>query len=571
MSAVTLRPYQGEAIGKVEAAEARGVMRQLGVAATGLGKTIMFSSLAEKKNCPTLILAHRDELISQAVEKLLHVWPEADIGVVKAERNEWEKPVVVASVQSLSRGNRLAQIPPHRYYGGLIVTDEAHHAAAVSYQKIYNYFGVGEDDGPLHLGVTATPDRGDARGLDDTFDEIVFNYDLLWGIRSQYLSDMRGIRIYLKDLDTKSIKVSKGDYEAGSAGQALEDANGPEQVAEAWLKYGEDRKTVAFWPTVATAQEFADEMNRRGVNCGMVSGETPLEERRETLRRFDNNDIRMMSNCMVLTEGFDSPEVDCIVMARPTKARSLYAQCVGRGSRRFPGKDDCLVMDVCGVSALNLVTIPSLFGITKEEDFEAAEKTVAEAMLEQEEELIRKGKLEAAAIDLFKKALDSKIAWVVFTNHFGRHTYTCGLGGKTTVIIEHLNGETDEEWHCYVRWPEAEKPNGEPNLKQFVNGEWYRTLVTNVDLELALGTGEDYIRKNSVGALVNRDAAWRQGEPTQKQIELADKMRIRGARQMSKGELSEAITAAIEAKKAKNRDRRTPQWVKDKIARERGN
>lgn len=566
MTTMTLRPYQSEALDKIEDALKRDVRRQLGVAATGLGKTIMFSALAEKMNTPTLILAHRDELISQAVEKLVHVWPDADIGVVKAERNEWDKPVVVASVQTLSRASRLSQIPPHQFK--LIVTDEAHHAKANSYKAIYTYFGVGEENGPFHLGVTATPDRGDGKGLDEIFDEVVFNYDLLWGIRAGYLSDMRGLRIYLKDLDTKSIKVSKGDYEAGSAGQALEDANAPEQIVKAWMEHGENRKTVAFLPTVETARQTAAEFAANGVSVATVSGETPLEERRDMLARFENGEIKVMTNCMVLTEGFDAPDVSCIIMARPTKARSLYAQCVGRGSRRHPDKTDCLIMDVCGVTALNLVTIPSLFGIEKEDDFEAAEKTVAEAVMEQEEEKIRQGKLTAQAVELFKKALDSPIAWVAF-DHYGRKSYTCGMGQQAGVmVIEHLGGDDAEQWHCYVRWAEKDKPELD-NLRQFGNGEWYRTLITNVELEMTLGIGEDYIRKNAIQTFVNRDAKWRKTPPTEKQIELAGKLGIRGYREMNKGELSEAITSALEAKKAKNRNRKTPQWVSKKIANER--
>lgn len=567
-----LRDYQKEGLDKIADAEARGVKRQLGVAATGLGKTILFSALAERRNEPTLILAHRDELIAQAVDKLLGVWPEAKIGVVKAARNEWDNPVVVASVQTLSRDNRLSQIPQDRFR--LVVTDEAHHSKADSYRKIYDHLGIGNEGGPLHLGVTATPDRGDGKGLDDIFDEIVFSYDLLWGIRAGYLSDMRGLRVYLKDLDTKSIRVSKGDYEAGAAGQALEDVNAPEQVAEAWVKYGENRKTIAFWPTVATAQQFADELGRLGVVVGMVSAGTHIDERRDILARFADDKIKVMSNCAVLTEGFDDPSVACILMARPTKARSLYAQCVGRGSRRHPDKKDCLVMDVCGATAHNLMTIPSLFGIHKEEDFEDGEVTVAEAMLEQEEAEVRKGKMEAAAIELFRKVIESPIAWVAFDNHYGRKTYTCSLGGGLapklgTVVIEHLNGEGAEQWHCYLRWGKETPPDDATNLRQFPNEEWYRTLVCNVDLEMGLGVGEDYIRKNGMSHLVNRGAKWREGEPSKAQLDLAVKLNIRGARDMNKGDLSEAITAAIEAKKAKNRNRRTPEWVKQKIANER--
>jgi hypothetical protein len=196
----------------------------------------------------------------------------------------------------------------------------------------------------------------------------------------------------------------------------------------------------------------------------------------------------------------------------------------------------------------------------------------------QEEEQVRQGKLEARAVELFRKVLESPIAWVAFDNQFSRKTYTCGLGNfennsgerqdRGTIVIEHLNGDSGEEWHCFVRWAENSKPSDTPNVLQFPNGEWYRTLIKQVDLETAQAVGEDYIRKNGMASLVNRDAKWRKGAPTEKQLQLAGKLGIRAASEMTKGELSEAITAAIEAKKAKGRNRRSPDWVKKKIAAE---
>jgi len=569
---ITLRPYQLEAIGRVEAAAARGVLRQLGVASVGMGKTIIFCSLARQMNVQTLILAHRDELISQAVEKLLLVWPDVDVGVVKAERNEWGHQVVVASVQSL-RSSRLKAIPTDRF--GLIITDECHHSAAPSYRIIYDHFRCGSEGGPLSLGVTATPGRGDGQGLDSAYDEIVFNYDLLWGIRAGYLSDMRGLRIHIKDLDTKSIKVSKGDYEAGAAGQALQDANAPEQIVEAWLRYGEDRKTIAFLPTVASAQSVADEFAKAGVSVGAVFGETPLEDRRLILKRFANDEIKVLVNVLVASEGYDEPSVSCILMARPTKSRSLYLQMVGRASRRHPDKVDALIMDVVGASALNLVTVPSLFGIEKEDGFEGGEITVAEAMFAQEEAAVLQGKLAAQAIELFRKVLESPINWVHFDDPNGLKSYSVSLGRELgTVMIERVGGDS-ENWHTFLKWDKDHRPTDHTNLREFTNGDCYRTLVTDVDLELAQGVGEDFVRKTSednraVTILTDRNAKWRQNRPTDKQVEAAGKWGMRVNRDWTAGELSDALSAHIEAKKARGRNRRTPTWVKDKMDRERG-
>lgn len=568
MSEIVLRDYQNEAIGKVETAFSGGTNRVLGVAATGTGKTILFSALAQRMIEANivdrvLILAHRDELISQAVEKIRHVWPSVDVGVVKAERNEWEHQVVVGSVQSLN-SRRLSKVPLDHF--GLIITDECHHSRSVSYKSIYAHFQVAAGSGPFHLGVTATPDRGDGKGLDEIYDEVVFNYDLLWGIRAGFLSDMRGKRVFIDGFDTKGIKSSKGDFEVGSAGRALMDAQAPSQIAEAWVKYGEDRKTIVFTPTVETAGAVASELLRRGVSAAMVHGGTPLEERRDLLRRFKSGDVKVLCNCGVLTEGFDEPSVSCIFMARITKSRALYSQCVGRGTRRHPGKEDCLVLDAMGVTEHSLITAPSLFGLDDPDALEGG-ATVARAVMDQEEAQIAQGKLDAANIDLFKKVLSSPIAWVSFTGKLGTPMYSCGMGkGNPTVIIEQ---DADETWQTYLRWPAGSPPYGQRDLRQFANEEWYSVLAEDTDLEFIQGTAEDYIRQNSFSALVGKDAKWRQGAPTEKQLETARRMGIRNASGMTKGELSEQISKKIEARKAKTRDNRQPEWLKNKIKNER--
>jgi superfamily II DNA or RNA helicase len=582
VSGVALRDYQEEAIQKFMEAAQRGVTRQLGVAATGLGKTIIFSALAMRLNKRTLVLAHRDELISQAVDKLRVVWPEADIGVVKAERNETDHQIVVASVQTL-RKPRLAKMDPDMFRGGVVITDEAHHANAVSYIQIYDHFGCGTPDGPIHLGVTATPDRGDKTGLDKVFDEITFTYDLLWGIRNGYLSDIKGLRIHLANVDFRSVKVRQGDYDAGEVGEMLENADAPELIVEAWLKHASERKTLVFTPTVATATLTAEAFQNAGVPAEIISANTPLEERRAMLRRFAKGELRVLCNVAVLTEGFDDPEVSCIVMARLTRSRALFAQIVGRGSRRHPDKKDCLVIDVCGAANDNsLVTIPSLFGVPKKEkEFEEGDKTIGEMIFEEEEKEVKRGKMQARAIDLFKKVLESPINWNHFTSRSGLRTYVCGIMTedpddrqkkyRSSVVIEHLNGgdEDDErQWRCYVRWDRKDElpPHiaTENVIKSFANGDRYRVLISHVDLEMAQGVGEDYIRKNSVPVLVNRNAAWRQRPATDKQKETLDKMRIAYSATTTVGEASDLIGAKIEKSRHGSRDRKpAPKYISD--------
>jgi ATP-dependent helicase IRC3 len=570
MSGVALRDYQNEALAKVGEAYERGVTRQLGVAATGLGKTIMFCSLAQQLDCPTLILAHRDELISQAVEKLLVVWPEADIGVIKAERNELNHQVIVASVQSL-RKPRLAKMAKNMFNEGLIITDEAHHASATSYQNVYEHFGCGLPGGPLHLGVTATPDRGDGGGLDKTYQEIVFNYDLLWGIQRGYLADLKGLRIQLKDVDFTQARISQGDYAAGDVGQMLENADAPDLIAAAWLEHASDRKTLVFTPTVATAEATAESFIAMGVEAAVVSAKTPLEERRLMLKRFAAGELRVIANCGVLTEGFDDPAVNCIVVARPTKSRALYAQIVGRGSRKHPDKTDCLIMDVCGASDENsLLSVPSLFGIEPKdkEKFDAGEETIGEFIFAQEKERVRRGDMQAKAIDLFQKVIDSPINWTHFTSRSGLKTYAINLGfdkADGSIVIEHLGGEDDDrQWHCYLRWDRGISPQG-ADIQTFTNGDSYRTLIRGVDLEMAQGVGEDYVRKNGASAITNKNAAWRERPPTEKQLAAAEKWGIKVDPSWTAGDVSSAIDTKAQASKHAKKDRAPrkppPSWV----------
>lgn len=533
-----LRPYQTEATDRTHAAAARGVRRQLGVAATGLGKTIIFASLARQMNCRTLILAHRDELVAQAVDKVQGQWPEAHVGIVKAERNDVGADVIVASVQTLARPNRIRQLlmaSDSRPFG-LVVIDEAHHAKAATYQEIVRELRAGDDGGPLLLGVTATPDRGDGKGLDDCFDEVVWAYDILWGIRSGFLCDVRGKRVVIDTLDLKGVRVRQGDYAEGEVGDRMMDAGAPEAILRAWQEHASDRRTLIFSPTVETAEAIAAEFAAAGVAAGFVSAGTPLDERRALLRAFDSGEVQVVSNCMVLTEGYDNPRVDCVIVARPTKSRALYTQMVGRGTRRHPDKKDLLVLDVVGASGHHsLVTIPSLFGVEKpefEKKLATGEGLVTEVLDEIEEILVRQGKLLAREAELFKK-MRSTIVWIqahVDGSPLRRYERSTGKDRdgtfRPTVRLTQL-AQDEDRWECQL-------------IDQISNAT-QKVLISDTPLETAQGVGEDWLRKSGALALVAADAPWRAGKPSPKAIEFALKLGIPSPEKMTAGELSTAI------------------------------
>lgn len=570
---LTLRPYQVEALDRIAAREADGVRRQLGVAATGLGKTVIFCALAERLGVRTLILAHRDELIAQAAAKVREVWPEVpSLGVVKAGANETGAQVVVASVQTLAREKRLAQLcPPHSPNGdhaealfeggwtnpfGLVVVDEAHHAPADTYQRILAHLGAGAADGPLLLGVTATPDRGDGKGLDGQFDEITFSYDILWGIRSGYLCDLRGRQIQLERLDVDSIAVSRGDYQAGDAGDALVDAGAPDAIAEGWLAHAAGRRTLVFTPTVETAELTAAAFRHRGVAAEWVSGKTPLEERRAMLRRFDLGEIDVVVNCMVLTEGFDAPRVDCIVVARPTKSRALYTQMIGRGSRRHPEKTDCLVLDVVGASSEHsLVTVPSLFGVERHyrELLGDGEGLVSRVVAEYEAEEIEAGRIRAQDVELFTQVRES-LAWVE-ARRDRRRRYVLTISKGEQLVMMQTDPDDDESWGVQAQLgSKARTPRGWSSAEA---SRGFRSLWSGGSLELVEGVAEDYARKFGQSFLVSPDAYWRRQPPSQKQRDAAQRMHVPDWRKYkTAGELSDAMTAHIQSRKARARARK---------------
>lgn len=534
---MTLRPYQLDCIERVNAAAARGVRRQLGVAATGLGKTVIFVALARDMAVRTLVIAHRDELIEQAAANVRTWWPDADVGIVKGDRDEIDKRVVVASVQTLSRPERLARLLEPSIFGdavpfGLVVVDEAHHAAADSYRTVLHGLRCGEPDGPLLLGVTATPDRGDGKGLDDLFDEVTFAYDIRWGIAREYLSDLKGMRVQLA-ADMSALKVTAGDYNAGQAGQMLEDAHAPAMIARAWLQHARGRRTLVFTPTVALAEAVAAEFAERGVAAAHVDGTMETGERRALLAAYSEGMLDVLVNCQILTEGYDEPRTDCIVIARPTKSRALYTQMIGRGTRRHPDKTDCLVIDIVGATEMHaLVTVPSLFGIESAAAVWERGLSITDALHEQIDRHAVEGKLLAVEAELFDKVKAGKFAWAKVHQPGEARRYTLHLGRVGRCVMVQL---PDDTW----RGGYADKDNNK------------RVLVDHATLELAQGACEDQARRLGAARMASTDAAWRTQRPTRKQREFAKTAKIDLPVGCTKGQASELISAYMDRRKSK--------------------
>ena len=381
-----LRPYQIEAKDAVLGEWNQGHRKTLLVLPTGTGKTVVFSVVVDeriKDGGRALILAHRGELLDQAADKLMQTCG-LHSALEKAECSSLGSsvPVTVGSVQSLCQDKRLDAFPAD-YFTDIIV-DEAHHCLSDSYQKVLNHFPSANI-----LGVTATPDRGDQRNLGSFFDSKAYEYSMTQAIREGYLCPIKAQMIPL-ELDIASVGISNGDYAVGEIGCALEPYL--KQIAAEMAHYCKGRKTVAFLPLVSTSQHFCEMLNENGLRTAEVNGNS--EDRAEILRDFENGEYDVLCNSMLLTEGWDCPSVDCVVVLRPTKVRGLYQQMVGRGMRLSPGKDHLLLLDFLWMTERHDLCRPSALvskdaAIAKKMDEKLAKDDAVYDLIEAEEEAER--------------------------------------------------------------------------------------------------------------------------------------------------------------------------------------
>lgn len=532
-TAISLRPYQTECIDAVFKAWHGGMKRPAVVLPTGAGKTVVFAALIKdwarqvtdgpwyEHGRRVMVLVHRDELADQAIAKIKAIAPGLSVGKVKAEDNEITADVMVCSVQTLAVGRRRRQVRNSESdYGriGLIITDECHHGAAPTYRKIYEEF-----PDALNLGVTATLARGDGVGLGGVWDDVVYSKSILWMIGKGHLADLRMKTVDVGGLDLGGVSRSRGDFQVGDLGRALEESDMADRLPTAYQKHAGDRPGVVFTPTVATAVQVAASFCHSGIRSDVISGETPREERVRIFEDYRTGRTQVLVNCMVLTEGFDAPWASCAVIARPTQSAPLYTQMVGRVLRPYPGKTDALVLNVAGPGQRICTLIDLEDTVHEVKDGE----TLAEAAEREEKERREHGEkglfgdLKFKDVDAFAA---SKAAWLKTPG--GVVFLPCG---ETMVFL----------------WPSAQA--GLWDVCRVTKGDkWRRTGHTGVDLGSAMAWGEavaeDYGSLNH-----SRKASWRRGPATEAQVGVAHRLRIKNPETMGKGELSDAISMAFAA------------------------
>lgn len=558
---VILRPYQERMVSAWEAFLDRGGRRGLIVAATGTGKTTVFASIirnmAQDPAFAALVLAHRHELLEQACDRI-RLMNRGLSCAIDSGRSEAPRgtSVVVASVQAvgMATSKRLDWLGPN-----LVICDESHHAAAVTYQNCFRRFGCYDDDGGTALlGVTATPHRLDNKALFDTmgskraiFEDIIFSYDIVAAIKDGFLVDLRGYRA-AAELNLDHVKKTAGDYNQAQLEKVVNTHPVNELAFKSWDEVASNRRTIVFCAGVDHAKDVAALFADKGVTAEAVWGDMHQQEREQVIRRFRSGKTQVLCNRDIATEGFDVPEAACILLLRPTQSWSLFTQMVGRGLRVLPGvidgigepssrrhaiggssKPDCIIIDIVDNTGLHSVserpddgTVPSLqalVGLPSALDLEG--RTLAEAV-EEFEELPDMVKAAAFRRPTSFSGLSAKLTQVEMLSEVEMPQEAIGAGanlywiktGEGRYVIDCGRG-ADETMSRTAALEVDIIGNWTLTLKSQTRNEVYAMPST---MEEAFISAEATIRKYFFGVtqIAGRNAAWRKGAPTDKQVQL---------------------------------------------------
>ena len=545
---IKLRNYQQEAIDAFFEAlpEHR---RQLITLPTGSGKTVVFGSVAKryddtmKSEKPILVLAHRTELLEQAEAKLNMVWPGVLTGRVQAERKEQLAQVILASTQTLVAGRKIRE-------PSLVIYDESHHARAEGALRVLEELGVFREDGPPLLGVTATPIRGDKAELGDVFEHLTYQRTILQMVMDGYLCDVRGKKVVIPNLELKQVRMSAGDYNAQDLSLAMNHDIAVNTVVEAVVQHARDRKSIIFAVDVQHAKALADRFKLAGYKAAAIDGTMKYEERTKILQDFADNKLSILVNVNVLTEGFDQPDVDCVVLARPTKSQRLYTQMVGRALRLHPGKNEALILDLTGATDdKNLQTLARLMKTqtsqTKKKTESHSRSKSAAVQPDEERQTMMTGesvsewlqriavleKNEQQAEDQFVQSVNlfanrTRFRWEQVKDHFA---ISYGDGHWAYLILEGRN------W-----WPVIE-----------LNVQKYLPLHDQaLPLEYAQGIAEGFLELLE-SKVIQKDADWRTAPISQRQSYMLDKYRIKHDSTWTRGMASDELNKRFARRQVK--------------------
>jgi superfamily II DNA or RNA helicase len=553
---LVLRPYQKEALDAIVSNADNGIFKQLVVLPTGAGKTVIFSQLPIIKpdTLPMLVLAHRSELLEQARSKILESNPNLTVEIEQAERKAGKVDVVVASVATLGRNNtpRIEEYP--KDYFKSIVIDEAHHAAAPSYRRIIDFFSP-----DFLLGVTATPQRSDSTRLIDVFDEIVYYRTIQDLIREGWLSPLVGYRVKT-NTDISEVEIQNGEYSQSQLEEKIDNPERNAHVVAAYRNLAMDKKALIYASGVRHAQNLAVSFRTSEIKTAVIVGTTPREEREEILAQFATGQISVIVNVGVLTEGFDEPSLEAIIIAKPTRSTLLYTQIVGRGTRLFEGKKHCIIIDIADTTkGKKPIGLPTLLGMPPDFDLQGQSLTeVAEKFEELESycpgeavRVLNPNDIEVAytRINLFMPpppnpvVLEySKLVWA----EIAEDEFHLGLNNTESMRIK---CDTLGRWNVTIH------DNHQKST---------RVLGITSDMREAFARSDRWIQSNRASSvsLLDSSAAWRADSPTASQQKLLKRIGVPITTDMTKGMASQIISRYYE-------NNPKPKWLQNKISNKR--
>lgn len=538
--APALRDYQSACLRTVRERYQQGTRRQLICLPTGTGKTVIFASFPSffKMKKKMLVLAHREELLEQARDKLKHANPGLQVEIEQAGRRaDPASDVVVASVPSLGRkdSGRLSRFDPEDFY--LVVVDEAHHAISSTYLRIFKKLGLLKPDtSKLLVGFTATPKRGDGQGLNKVFQEITFSRTLPEMIEGGYLAPVSGYRVETS-IDLSGVKLRMGDFITSQLSLAVNNDARNAIIIDVYKKYLAGRQTLCFCVDVEHVHALETTFRKAGIPSAAITGATERERRREILHDFSRGRIKVVTNCMVLTEGYDESSVEGIILARPTRSSLLYTQMVGRATRLHEGKEKAVIIDMVDITKDHgLVTLPGLFGLSDKFDLEGhTTNEVRKALdwVERKRAWVRADqatsitdlRYRCRSVDLLELRLPpelEKAASLAWTG-LGPKGYCLNLaGGEALLLSTSILGR----WEVTLR-----NPFGEEVLSQFE------------ELDSAVRMAEEYVQESKADSLglVKLGTSWRSQPATARQLQLLEKLKIELPRELTKGQASHLI------------------------------
>jgi len=553
---VQLRPYQKEALEAILSAEDKGITKQLVVLPTGAGKTILFAQLPlmRKDSLPMLVLAHRAELLNQAKSKIELINPELSVGIEQAEKKAGYTDVVIASVPTLGRDNssRIEEYP--KDYFKTIVVDEAHHAAATSYRRILDYFNP-----DLLLGVTATPQRSDSVRLIDVFQEIVYYKSIQDLIKQGWLSPLTGYRVKTTT-DISSVEIQNGEYKQDQLLEAVDNPIRNSSIVNAYNDLALNKKTIVFAAGVNHAKSLARAFEENGSLVRIILGETEEQERSQILSDFSAGNINIIINVGVLTEGFDEPSIEAIILAKPTRSTLLYTQIVGRGTRLYVGKESCMIIDIADVTKNKKpIGLPTLLGLPAEFDLQGKSFT---EVAEQFDELKAYCSSESATVLTPDDILNAYKRINLFMPPEPNPDilqYSALVWSEVAENEYYLNINSFESLHIYIdalgRWVTEIRIRTGDKVKINIIGyaEEIRAVFAGTD---------KWIQENrSISLpLIDASALWRKDSPTDKQTKFLKRIGIPIITTMTKGMASQIISRYYDDPKNIKEKQRKEYW-----------